>query len=130
MHEGITLLLVGLLFVVFSVFSLWYLRREYRLHGGLSRFGALVHVMMFVVNGMFVGMLVWGPIGIPPMEGLPWLGVPLMAIGLGGVIYAMDLFRCFSRWLGSGTPGLKTGGLYAYSRNPQFVGYGLLFWGR
>ena len=129
MTEKITLLIVGLVFVTFSVFALQYLRREYRLRGKLSWFGSLVHVMMFVVNGMFVGMLVWGPIGIPPMGGRPWLGVPLMVVGLGIVIYAMDLFRNFSRWLGNETPGLKTSGLYALSRNPQFLGYGLLILG-
>lgn len=129
MPEKIILLIVGLFFVIFSVFSLWCLRREYRLRGKLSWFGSLVHVMMFFVNGMFVGMLVWGPIGIPPMGGLPWLGVPLMVVGLGIVIYAMDLFRNFSRWLGNETPGLKTSGLYALSRNPQFLGYGLLILG-
>lgn len=111
MPEKIILLIVGLFFVIFSVFSLWCLRQEYRLRGKLSWFGSLVHVMMFVVNGMFVGMLVWGPIGIPPMGGRPWLGVPLMVVGLGIVIYAMDLFRNFSRWLGNETPGLKTSGL-------------------
>ena len=44
-------------------------------------------------------------------------------------VLAMDGFRQFSRWLGSATPGLKTGGLYRYSRNPQFVAYGALILG-
>ena len=129
MPENITLLIVGLFFVIFSIFSLWYLRREYRLRGKLSWVGALVHVMMFFINGMFIGMLVWGSLGIPPMGGLPWLGVPLMVVGLGSVIYAMNLFRNFSRWLGTETPGLETSGLYTLSRNPQFMGYGLLLLG-
>ena len=34
-----------------------------------------------------------------------------------------------SCWLGSNTPGLHTNGLYRYSRNPQFVGYGLFVFG-
>ncbi len=129
MSETITLLIVGSFFIIFSVFSLWYLRREYRLRGKLSVFGSLVHVMMFVVNGMFVGMLVWGPTGFPPMGDLAWLGVPLMLVGLAIVFYAMDFFRNFSRWLGNDTPGLKASGLYNLSRNPQFVGYGLLLLG-
>ena len=129
MPETIILLIVGSFFVFFSVFALWYLRREYRLRGKLSWFGSLVHVMMFVINGMFVGMLAWGPIGIPPMGGMAWLGVPLMVVGLGIVFYAMDLFRNFSRWLGNETPGLETSGLYNLSRNPQFAGYGLLILG-
>ena len=45
------------------------------------------------------------------------------------MLLGMDLFRKFSRWLGSDTPGLKTNGLYRYSRNPQFVGYGLAILG-
>ena len=116
-------------FIIFSVFSLWYLRRQYRLRDKLSWFGALLHVMMFVINGMFVGMLACGLNAIPPMGSLYWLGVPLMVVGLGIVFYAMDFFRNFSRWLGNDTPGLKTVGLYNFSRNPQFVGYGLLILG-
>ena len=63
------------------------------------------------------------------MQGAVWLGVPLMFGGLALTVLAMDCFRQFSRWLGSATPGLKTGGLYRYSRNPQFVGYGALILG-
>ena len=85
--------------------------------------------MMFVINGMFVGMLACGLTAIPPMGSLYWLGVPLMVVGLGIVFYAMDFFRNFSHWLGNDTPGLKTVGLYNFSRNPQFVGYGLLILG-
>ncbi len=136
MSEGLALSIFGLFLVVFTVLSLWYLRREYRQRGKLSWFGSLVHVTMFIINGMLVVLLAWGPSGIPPMGGLAWLGVPLMMVGLGIVVYAMDLFRKFSRWLGNDTPGLATSGLYRLSRNPQFVGYGLLIlgvviaWGR
>jgi protein-S-isoprenylcysteine O-methyltransferase Ste14 len=126
----------GLFFVGISAFTLWLLRREYRLRGKLRGLGSLAHVVMFVANGIFVGLLILGPRGVPPMKGLPWLGLPLMIAGLGVLIYAMDLFRSFSRWLGSGTRGLKISGIYNLSRNPQFVGYGLFIlgaqvaWGR
>jgi len=124
-----TLWAVGALFVVFSVFSIAYLGRDYRRRGKLGRVGSLVHVMVFVVNGMFVGMLIWGTLRAPPMRGWPWLGVPLMVVGFGTLVVAMDLFRGFSRWLGSTTPGLRTDGVYGISRNPQFVAYGLLITG-
>ncbi len=136
MSEVLILTVFGLFFVGFTVFALWYLRREYYQRGKLSWFGLLVHVTMFIVNGMFVGVLVWGVDEIPPMGDLAWLGISLMVVGLGIVVYAMDLFREFSRWLGNDTPGLATSGLYSFSRNPQFVGYGLLIlgvviaWGR
>jgi protein-S-isoprenylcysteine O-methyltransferase Ste14 len=136
MSEGLVFSIVGLFFMLSAIFSLWYLQREYRQQGKLSWFGSLVHISMFAINGMFIGMLTWGMERIPRMDGMPWLGIPLMVIGLGIVVYAMDLFRQFSRWMGNATPGLVIGGLYRFSRNPQSVGYGLLIlgtviaWGR
>ena len=119
----------GLLFLVFSAFALWWLRREYKQHGKLTWFGAVVHVFLYAFHGMFCGTLVMGADAAHPPGRLLWLGVPLMVIGLGITLYAMGLFRKFSRWMGSDTPGLKTNGLYRFSRNPQFVGYGLLILG-
>ncbi|NTV37628.1 MAG: isoprenylcysteine carboxylmethyltransferase family protein [Anaerolineales bacterium] len=73
--------------------------------------------------------MAWGTEGIAPLGPLAWIGVPLMILGLGITIYAMDLFQVFWRWVGSQTPGLQTGGLYRFSRNPQFVAYGVLMLG-
>lgn len=119
----------GLIFLAFSTFALWWLRREYKQYGKLTWFGTLIHVIVYGVHGMCVGIVVWGMEWTHPAGRLAWLGIPLMGIGLGITVYAMDLFRTFSRWLGTSTPGLQTNGLYRYSRNPQFVGYGLLILG-
>ena len=120
----------GLIFLVLSPLCLWWLRREYKRQGKLNWFGSFVHVAMYGFHGMFCGMLVWGAESvIPPMGKLAWLGISLMAIGLAGTFYAMDLFQKFSRWLGSDIPGLQTNKLYRYSRNPQFVSYGLFILG-
>lgn len=121
--------LAGGIFLFFSAFSLWFLRREYRLNGKLSWLGSFVHVAIYSVHGMMSGLIAWGPENVPPVGPLAWIGIPLMIVGLGITLYAMDLFRSFSRWLGNGTPGLATNGLYRFSRNPQFVGYGLLILG-
>ena len=123
------LLLLGAFFLAFAGFTLPWLRREYARRGRLSAFGAVLHVAVYCVNGAFVGTSIWGPEGVPPMRGAAWLGVPLMVAGLALTVLAMDCFRQFSRWLGHATPGLKTGGLYRYSRNPQFVGYGAFILG-
>jgi protein-S-isoprenylcysteine O-methyltransferase Ste14 len=122
-------LISGLLFLVLTPIALWWLRREYRQRGKLTWFGSLVHIAAYTFHGMFMGVLIWGPQGIASMKPLAWIGIPLMVIGVGITVYAMDLFRTFSRWVGNQTPGLRTGGLYRYSRNPQFVGYGLLILG-
>jgi protein-S-isoprenylcysteine O-methyltransferase Ste14 len=119
----------GLLFLGFSAFALWWLRREYKGHGKLTWIGSIIHVLIFVVHAMFTGTLVTGADAIHPPGRLLWLGIPLMVIGLGITIYAMDLFHKFSRWMGSDTPGLQMKGLYRFSRNPQFVGYGLAILG-
>lgn len=111
------------------LFSLWYLRYEYRARGRLTGFGSFVHVAMYAIHGMFSGLLLWGPVNIPPMGSWAIVGIVLMVLGLSVTVFAMDLFRSFSRWLGNGTPGLATNGLYRYSRNPQFVGYGMLILG-
>lgn len=120
----------GLLFLIFSPLCLWWLRREYKQRGKLTWLGSILHVVMYGFHGMFCGMLAWGAEStVPPMGALAWLGLPLMVIGAGITIYAMDLFQKFSRWVGSDTPGLQTNKLYRYSRNPQFVGYGLFIFG-
>ena len=119
----------GLLFLVLSPLALWWLRREYKRHGKLTWFGSLVHVVMYAFHGMFCGTLALGASGSIPMGELAWLGILLMVTGLVVTLAAMDLFRTFSRWVGNNTPGLQTKGLYRYSRNPQFVGYGLFILG-
>lgn len=119
----------GLIFLAFSAFALWWLRREYKQHGKLTRFGSIIHVLMYATHGMFTGTLITGADAAHPPARLLWLGIPLMVIGICITAVGMDLFRRFSRWMGSDTPGLKTDGLYRYSRNPQFVGYGLLLLG-
>jgi protein-S-isoprenylcysteine O-methyltransferase Ste14 len=120
----------GLLFLVFSPLCLSWLRREYKQQGKLSGFGSLLHVVMYGFHGMFCGTLAWGAEStVPPIGTLAWLGLPLMVVGAGVTFYAMDLFQKFSRWLGCDTPGLQTNKLYRYSRNPQFVGYGLFILG-
>ena len=129
MSTAETLLLLGALFLAFAAFTLFWLRREYAQRGRLSAFGSALHLAVYCVNGAFVGISIWGPVGVPPMRGVAWLGVPLMVGGLALTVLAMDCFRQFSRWLGNATPGLKTGGLYRYSRNPQFVAYGALILG-
>ena len=129
MTNNALLVITGLFFLFFTVFSLWFLRREYRLRKKLTWAGSIVRVAMFAVHGMFCSLLVWGPETMPAMGAGAGLGIALMLVGLGVMIYAMDLFRRFSRWLGSDTPGLTTNGLYRFSRNPQFVGYGLFILG-
>jgi protein-S-isoprenylcysteine O-methyltransferase Ste14 len=122
--------LAGGLFLLSAVFSIWVLRRQYRLFGKLNGFGVLNHITVYSFHAVFSWFIGWGnTVAIPPMGPAGPVGVVMMAAGVMMLIIAMDLFRTFTRWLGSETPGLRTDGLYRWSRNPQFVGYGLLFIG-
>jgi protein-S-isoprenylcysteine O-methyltransferase Ste14 len=109
--------------------ALWWLRREYQRRGKLTWLGSIAHVAIYAAHGMFSALLVWGSEEIPPMGPGGGLGIVLMILGGGITVSAMDLFRRFTRWLGNDTPGLTTSGLYRFSRNPQFVGYGLFILG-
>jgi protein-S-isoprenylcysteine O-methyltransferase Ste14 len=120
----------GGLFIVSTLFSLWVLRKQYREYGKLNWFGTLIHITVYGVHGMFCGVLAWGnSMTAPPMGPAGPLGVAMMVLGLIMTAIAMDLFRSFTRWLGSDTPGLRTTGLYRWSRNPQFLAYALLLLG-
>ena len=120
--------LVG--FIINSVISIWVLRWQYQQLGKLNWFGTLIHITVYAIHAMFCGMLAWESLYVvPTMGSSAGYGLALMIIGFVGTIYAMDLLRSFSRWLGSYTPGLKTDGLYRWSRNPQFITYGLLLLG-
>lgn len=119
----------GLLFLVFSTFGLWWMRKDYKRKGKLTWYGTIVHVLIYAFHGMFCGTLVLGAKATYPPGRLLWPGILLMVIGLGMTLHAMSFIRNFSRWLGNATPGLYTNGLYRYSRNPQFIGYGLIILG-
>ncbi len=130
MNYNTTLMLAGGLFLVSSIFSLWVLRRQYKLYGKLNWFGVLIHINVYAFHTIFSWVIAWdAELSFPPTGPVGIIGMILMVTGFLIMIYAMDLFRTFSRWLGSRTPGLKTIGLYRWSRNPQFVGYALLYLG-
>jgi len=129
MTDSVLLLIAGLFFILFSVFSLWFVRREYRLYGKLTWLGSIIHCAMYGPHVILSGLIIGWPETLPEMGCVTVTGLALMVIGWGITIYAMDFFRTFSRWLGNETPGLTVNRLYRISRNPQFVGYGLFFVG-
>lgn len=65
----------GLFFLVFSAVALWWLRREYKQHGKLTRFGSIVHVAMYAVHGMFAGRLALGADAAQQPGHMAWIGM-------------------------------------------------------
>ena len=72
----------------------------------------------------------WSPWPLPPPRGLAYpLGGALLVAGLVGYIAARREFRSLRRNWGMRTDRLVTTGPYAYSRNPQLMGWALVLLG-
>jgi protein-S-isoprenylcysteine O-methyltransferase Ste14 len=57
------------------------------------------------------------------------IGVVLILVGLWLFLAGAGRFRSFEQVSGTETGGLITSGVYRWSRNPQYVGWGLLLFG-
>ncbi len=72
----------------------------------------------------------WSPWPLPPPRGLAYpIGGALLVAGLVGYIAARREFRSLRRNWGMRTDRLVTTGPYAYSRNPQLMGWALVLLG-
>lgn len=102
--------------------------------GAESDDGAAVRIppplvpLIALVLGALVHGLAW-PLSLPVEGGLRWgvAGV-LVALGLGLMAVAMGLFRSTDQdpkpWVS--TPEIISTGIYRYTRNPMYLGMGLL----
>jgi protein-S-isoprenylcysteine O-methyltransferase Ste14 len=134
MSDALVVILAGLVFVGFSVFAVWFLRREYYLRGKLNMFACAMHVGVIVLHGVFSALVIWGLGSVPPLGPTGALGIALIVIGLGLTAYAMNFFQPIKRWpikrwLGYTQDKLITTGIFSYTRNPQFLCYGLVVFG-
>ncbi len=110
---------------------LWKLNFDYRRLGRLTTLGGILHVLVYVIHGMFMGFCLWGgwSAKLVGWNFQTYLGLFISIGGLLITIAGMDFFRSMKKHTGLEAGRLDKHGLYAYSRNPQFVGYGLLLGG-
>lgn len=116
---GTLLLLAALLAAAFYVFAR--VRSEYQLLGRLSRPVAVLQTGYFCMYALCSYFFLDSRLSHVNTKGLFFpLAVALMVIGLLMVVLSMPFLG--RRSFGVEVGGLRTSGLYRYSRNPQLVG--------
>ncbi len=102
-------------------------RNEWRTGDDLSRStGWLISTLYFLVAALLVLAVVWRPLplGVPPAVALAIGGVLVLG-GVGLAVPALVPFASIRQLYGVDRGDLITGGVYRYSRNPQYTGIGL-----
>jgi protein-S-isoprenylcysteine O-methyltransferase Ste14 len=120
---GNLLILAALLATAFFVFAR--VRSEYQLHGRLSRPIAVLQTGYFCVYALCSYVFLDSRLSHVTAVGVFFpLAVTFMVIGVLMVVFSMPFLG--RRSFGIEVGGLRTSGLYRYSRNPQLVG-GFIF---
>ncbi len=124
-------LITFVLYLTLTPLILWKLFYDYHSQGKLSTFGSVLHVLVYIIHGMFMGFCLWGGWFSTKIE-VNFLTIMGILISVGGLILTitgMNFFRSLRKHTGVEPGHLDTSGLYSWSRNPQFVGYGILLIG-
>lgn len=124
-------LVVFVLYLLLTPLILWKLFLDYQNLGRLTPFGSVLHVFVYVIHGFFMGFCLWGGLTARQVEWnfQTFLGIFIAAGGLILTIAGMNFFRSLKKHTGMEAGNLDTRGLYAWSRHPQFIGYGILLGG-
>jgi protein-S-isoprenylcysteine O-methyltransferase Ste14 len=123
--------MAGLAFLIAGAIILPIVRRDYLKRGELSHFVALLQLALWFLFHVFLALTVFGDLW-PPMEAYALkypAGGMLMLIGVLICIAGMGAFRSMTKVTGRETNRLIIRGVYRWSRNPQYVGYGLVILG-
>jgi protein-S-isoprenylcysteine O-methyltransferase Ste14 len=117
-----SLVLFVLSFPVIGVGLLKY-RSDYRRYGHSTTLGVVAVLIAWVLPHCVLGYAV--PMVLIPKTVQQVVGFALMALGLGLCVIAMSRFGSTKIVVGADVSRLETGGLYRFSRNPQYTGYAL-----
>jgi len=134
------MLIFAVLIAAILVLAAWCLlriRREYRQGRELSPATVTGVWALYLFHlGVTIGAAYVAPWALPLNPALS-TAVGAVLIGVGAVMCAAGVvsFHSFQRMSGMDTSRLVTGGIYAWSRNPQNVGWalallGIAVWGR
>ena len=101
------------------VTGLWLSRRDYHRHGRLTWLGlGGCALALFMPNFLLAWHKPWFTMPEGPVE---LVGTILWIAGLSLLFVSMGHFRKPAKVMGLDNSRLETGGIYRYSRNPQYV---------
>lgn len=122
-------LFAALLVLGFAVFVFWRVRIDYESRGRLSPLSAALQVAVFFLHAAasYSFFDTNGSAGAG-RETLQALAFGLMVVGVAGALAGMAQLSPWAT-VGRSVKGLKTGGVYRRSRNPQLVFYFLFLVG-
>jgi protein-S-isoprenylcysteine O-methyltransferase Ste14 len=121
----------GVVFLISGVIILPIVRIDYLKHGKLNQFTAFLQLVVWFAFHIFLALAVFGDIW-PPLEAyIPkyWVGGLVSLAGLAICFAGMYAFRSATKITGRETNRLIIRGIYRWSRNPQYLGYGLVILG-
>jgi protein-S-isoprenylcysteine O-methyltransferase Ste14 len=112
--------------ILTSAVALLHVRREYRGRGRLSMIGVSLLCLMFFMPNLLLEYATnyrW------PDTALAYAGWTLCATGLVICAYAVVSFNSLAKVFCTDPGELTLGGLYRWSRNPQYAGWLLFIFG-
>jgi protein-S-isoprenylcysteine O-methyltransferase Ste14 len=106
-------------------------RREYLRHGGLSQPVAALQLVVWFLYNMFLALAVWRERWdyLPAYVPGNWFGAASLLLGLALCVAGMVAFHSMTRVTGREAGQLVISGVYRWTRNPQYLGYGLVVLG-
>jgi len=126
---------LGFCYLLGAQFVLNWMRKDYANYGVLRNVTVYLQAGIFLVQFIFVLLSfktpTW-PLGLPDLSSPTWvwsIGLVLIIAGAFIVYSAFREFDSIDRVLGRQVTVLKKNGIYRWSRNPQYAGYGLILLG-
>jgi len=121
--------LASLFVLGFALFVFWRVRIDYKTRGKLTLVSAVLQLLVFLFHGLAsYSFLDNGGSSAPVGETLQALAFGIMVVGLAGTLAGMVQLSAGDT-VGRSVKGLKTEGMYRFSRNPQLVFYFLFLGG-
>lgn len=126
MYTEKSMLVYFVLFFILGILTTIKMIYDYNKYGRLTLIGTTILFIWFCEHGMILDYSSYNSIYEHPDNIiLKSFGIFLIVIGLLIMVIGMVNFGKFTRTMGIDTKKLITGGLYKYTRNPQYVGYGI-----